>query len=171
MVRTPPRPHPVRRAPASAPARPPLCIRGRVPSRPERRVHRARARGARRSGGGGAGSVTGRLPPKLPLSASGAHSRVRKAPGSLPETDALTRKHFLVLLAERRMTEHRGFFKGPSHHAWWQPPVMEDASRRPDDAVQAKGRGKLKPREARRKEEARAEAGHALESVATPGSS
>ncbi|KAJ1142633.1 hypothetical protein NDU88_008946 [Pleurodeles waltl] len=47
---------------------------------------------------------------------------------------------------------------------------MEDASRRPANAVQEKDRGQLKPREARNQEEVCAEDGHALESVATPGS-
>ncbi|KAJ1198635.1 hypothetical protein NDU88_002474 [Pleurodeles waltl] len=62
-----------------------------------------------------------------------------------------------------------GLFKGPHHHTCWQPPATEEESQRPANAIQEEDHSQLKPREASNQEEASTEAGHALESMATPG--
>ncbi|KAJ1083498.1 hypothetical protein NDU88_003657 [Pleurodeles waltl] len=61
-----------------------------------------------------------------------------------------------------------GLFKSLSQRIWRQPPATEKGSWRPAEAIPEE-QGKLTPREARNQEEASAESGHALESVATPG--
>ncbi|KAJ1087982.1 hypothetical protein NDU88_001141 [Pleurodeles waltl] len=47
----------------------------------------------------------------MPLGTPGVRSRVRKAPGSLPETGFLTRKHFWPLPAGRMRMQRRGFLR------------------------------------------------------------
>ncbi|KAJ1178298.1 hypothetical protein NDU88_003545 [Pleurodeles waltl] len=61
-----------------------------------------------------------------------------------------------------------GFLKKNTPSFQEGPPAQEDVSRRPADANKEEDHGQQKPRDARNQEGARAEAGHALESVATP---
>ncbi|KAJ1154671.1 hypothetical protein NDU88_007414 [Pleurodeles waltl] len=62
-----------------------------------------------------------------------------------------------------------GRFKVPHRHEWRHQPAREDTPGSPDD-VQETDRCQMLTLGTRNQEEARAEAGHALESVATPGS-
>ncbi|KAJ1131283.1 hypothetical protein NDU88_009621 [Pleurodeles waltl] len=62
-----------------------------------------------------------------------------------------------------------GFLKNPHRHSRGERQAQEDLSRRPADAKEEEDCGQQTPWDARNQEGARAEGGHALESVATPG--
>ncbi|KAJ1164674.1 hypothetical protein NDU88_005108 [Pleurodeles waltl] len=76
-----------------------------------------------------------------------------------------------LLETASRTTDVRplGLFKELHHHSGRPPPEQNDISWRPPDAVKEEDRGQRKPWGARNQEGACAEAGHTLESVATPG--
>ncbi|KAJ1084307.1 hypothetical protein NDU88_004459 [Pleurodeles waltl] len=116
--------------------------------------------------------VMGRPRRKTPLSAPGVPSGVRKAPGSLPETATLTRQCFWHLPAERQGMQQRGFLRAHTareggndrrRKTRMSPGALTKASPRRTTIAGCC------TRESGTRRTHHAEAGHAPESVGTPG--
>ncbi|KAJ1210099.1 hypothetical protein NDU88_005467 [Pleurodeles waltl] len=98
----------------------------------------------------------------------GAKIQIAEGPGEPSDDEHPDTEAFLGASGRTEDVEPSGLFKDPHYHSREQPPKQEDVSRRPADSIQEEDRGQRKPQEARNQMEAHAEAGHALESLATP---